>query len=780
MKQRDEERITEILGNLLHGIISITYEDCIMINKISLKYLEKKYTNLNTIYEILQISNILYNNTSREVLPLEDGVYDMIVRKYDKETYNGAPVGAPPISFNVEKSDIGAPNVIENTDEKIEIATVIDPTNMQYYQNLIRNDFPNILDYRHNQSEYVYMPSSDFIINNQDKISHSYPELVGTFYKCNFITIDDAIHAGLDDDDSTAGVFERDFLRPTYPIAYRYSYNGMVTLVAELKYDGVSVEAEIQGDTIITACSRGDTANNVATDLTPIFGGYKFHRAKNVNKDWLFGMKFECIVTKSNLERLEREHGISYKNARVAVVGLMGRKDAALFRDYLTLVPIKSAGIQFNDIEMELEFLNKNYSSGVYMRYAVLQGDYNSLLYQVKKFTEEAEYMRDVIDFMYDGVVISYVEPNTIAMLGRKKDKDMWSTAIKFNPMAKTAYFIGYTYSIGQDGRITPMAHFTPVEFFGTVHTKTTAHSYKRFMNLDLREGDIVLITYRNDVICYISKPNISYNTIRSYKIDPIPFPDKCPFCGSELVMSDKEGIAYCPNIKCPERLITKTSNMLNKLGILGFRKSMIRKLNVHNLTEFLNVDMHFAADAIGEGNAANLADAIQFIKSTTWDDYKLIGAIGFTSISDLRWKSILEEIPLQKIVTMNDHDLEISLSYIKGIGASIINTILEERKLLAEDLNTILGLKVNLSYGSKIVRPKIRFSGIRDDKLVEEFIAKGYDADGNKQATKDTYILIVPYIGFVSNKVRNVLSSKSEHYIMTPDQARDWLKNKF
>ena len=771
MKPKEETRITEILGGLLHGVNTVVYDDCVIINKIVAHYLNGTYKDLNTIYEILQISNILYNNTSREVLPLEDGVYDMVVRKYDSETFNGAPVGAPPISFDVEKSDIGASNVVENYDEKVDIATVIDPSNMVYYQNLINNDFPNQLDY--------IIHDNNPIVNNQDKIVHSYPELVGTFYKCNFVTTDDAIHAGIDDDDPSVGIFERDFLGATYNMASRVTGSNIVELIAELKYDGVSVEAEILGDTIISACSRGDTANDVATDLTPIFGGYKFHRAANVNlfKNQIFGMKFECIITKSNMARLEQDHGISYKNARVAVIGILGRLDAIKFRDYLTLVPIKSSGLPFNDILMEIDFLNEHYSSGVYMRYAILQGDYMSLLSQVKKFTEEAEYMRDVMDFMYDGVVISYTHPAVIAALGRDKDKDLWSTAIKFNPMAKTAYFMGYTFTVGQDGRITPMAHFTPVEFFGTIHDKTTAHSYKRFVDLDLREGDIVLITYRNDVICYISKPDISYNQIRDAEVDPIPFPETCPFCGTKLIFSSSGDSVYCPNKTCPERLVVRTSNMLKKLGILGFRKSMIRKLGIHSLTEFLNVDLVEAAKTIGDGNAENLELAIEILFEKQWEDYRLMGAIGFTGISDARWKSILEKIPLSKILTMNDHDLEVSLRYISGIGSGMVNTILEERKLFEEDIKTIVNdLNVRLSYGNKDKGPKVRFSGIRDKELMELFRAKGFDADGDKSVTKDTYIVIVPYEGYTSNKTRTLERVNSEHYFMTPTMAREWL----
>ena len=50
------------------------------------------------------------------------------------------------------------------------------------------------------------------------------------------------------------------------------------------------------------------------------------------------------------------------------------------------------------------------------------------------------------------------------------------------------------------------MAHFRPVEFFGAIHDKTTAHSLKRFLDLGLRCGDKVNLTLVNDVIAYITK----------------------------------------------------------------------------------------------------------------------------------------------------------------------------------------------------------------------------------------------------------------------------------
>ena len=47
---------------------------------------------------IIIISNIMYNNTSDEVLPLDDGIYDRLLAKYNQyeESY---PVGATPLQL---------------------------------------------------------------------------------------------------------------------------------------------------------------------------------------------------------------------------------------------------------------------------------------------------------------------------------------------------------------------------------------------------------------------------------------------------------------------------------------------------------------------------------------------------------------------------------------------------------------------------------------------------------------------------------------------------------
>ena len=63
--------------------------------------------------------------------------------------------------------------------------------------------------------------------------------------------------------------------------------------------------------------------------------------------------------------------------------------------------------------------------------------------------------------------------------------------------------------------------------------------------------------------------------------------------------------------------------------------------------------------------------------------------------------------------------------------------------------------MNIQSSFNPNEVResPQVRMTGVRDNKLSWAFAAKGFNiTDGS--VTKDTMILIVPYIGFTSSKV--------------------------
>lgn len=741
----------DLLNKILHSLMSgkldvLNPNNIANVSNEAVRIIQKsileEYDQLNASM-IISISQIVYNNTDRSVLFLDDGIYDLLLEKYRNYNEN-FQVGAPVISFNqdgesTKKSELIQPMVFMDNGEEFVQESL-------YYNDLSKT--PPI-------DPRLYIPidrnSGKIISKKNVNVPHMYPKLVGSLDKCKFTLDKEAMEKDVFDDENVK-VFERDFLAKHLQMGL-IDYNTPFELVAELKYDGISVEADVTNK-ILSARSRGDANNDIAADLTPILGGYVFPYAPEIPESEAFGMKFEAIMTYNNLDRMAKLRDKNYKNSRNGIIGLFGSSDAYDYRDLITLVPLATS-IENIDRVTEIEFLNKYYHSGEYLRYSILRGTYTEILFQVYKFVKEAETIRSIMPFMYDGVVISYRDPKIIEALGRENSINKYSVAIKFNPLVREAIFTGYSYTIGQDGTITPMIHYTPVEFYGTIHSKSSGHSYKRFNELGLAIGDIIQIEYTNDVMPYVTKPEVQNNFINPNQ--PIPFPSNCPCCGTLLTVNQSGKSAICPNKNCSERVIAKMANMMSKLNLKDFGEETFRALGTTSLHQLLNYT-YDDVKVLGPLTAEKLIQRIEEIKNTPVYDYKIMGSIGFTGLATETWRKILNVIPLSDIINLTDDALFASLSRVKGIGSKSAAIIVEERHLLKDDLNSIMELNnIIPSFGIK-QGTIIRYTGCRpDDDLTMYLTSKGCDARPDAGVTKNTDILVVPYIGFSSSKSNKV-----------------------
>lgn len=750
-----------ILQVLRSGDLSVINDRCIkFINDLVMEELGKSVNDINDIInmeKIIIISNILYNNTDRAILPLEDGVYDLLLERYRKYSPS-YQVGAEVVKFNQ--------NDFEQYQEKpILINPILIVDEKKYEESLFIDDISRTP--KPNKLDGLMTP---FIEDQQLSKSftdtkHVYPKLVGTLDKCKFVLNSQAMEKGVFEDDNVR-VFERDFLQKHLAMGL-LNMEKEFYVVAELKYDGLSVEAEVS-DRVHSARSRGDMDTNEATDLTPILKNYLFrHAMGEVPMDNIFGMKFEAILTYENLQKISQIRGKEYKNPRNAIVGLFGSNDANLFRDYVTLIPLATS----MDVDRltEIEFLNKYYCNGELLRYSVLYGNYTSILFQVKRFVEEAEYMRSFLPFMYDGVVISYIEPNMIDALGRDNYVNKYSVAIKFNTLKKQTTFLGYSYTIGQNGTVTPIIHYNPVEFYGTIHTKASGHSYSRFIELGLRSGDIIEVEYVNDVIPYVSKPDTDHNRNNNNPLEE--FPTFCPSCGSRLQSTGSGKSIICENILCPDRNISRITNMIDKLGFKEFSQETMKTLNITSLKQLVCLT-YDQVKVLGEVNGQKLLDKISVFINTPMYDYRLMGSLGFTSLAIEKWRSILKNIKLIDILEMNIEDLAESLRTVRGIGDTSRNIIIREREIFKDDLEFIKsqlykGMVIS-TFGSSDGK-NIRFTGIRSDELVNLLNELGHNASDGA-VTKDTDILIVPNRDYRSSKTSKL---KPDGLIIPYDEFR-------
>ena len=752
----------QIYDDLKMGITQSLDENLIKINDYIVHLLKLPSLNSSQVDELrvlIGIGNITYNNMDKEP-PIEDGIYDMMLecyRKYDPN--NSYPVGAIPVSFANDTTEIAQSMAIP-------IFRKMDRTELSYERNMM---FPNII---HDNALLDFdRPRFENDFNNNQYISkrlhdtqHNHPDLVGTFDKCKFVLNAQADAVGVLNDSNVA-IVERDFFMPLLREGI-ISPTEELCMIATIKYDGISVEADCS-NTLHSARTRGDTGMGVASDITPILSGYRF----NDSITEINGIKFEAIIDKYNLARLNLSRKDNYVNCRMAIIGIMNSSDALNYADYITLVPIatdiKDANGNPLDRLVELEFLNKYYAKDEFMRFNILKGDYPTLLYKMKRFVEEAEYAREQMPFMYDGVVFEFYDPKIRRRLGRDNYIDRYKVAVKFNPMKKESIFTGYTYSIGQDGSITPMCHFKPVEFMGTIHNKTTAHSYKRFKELDLRVGDPINLQYVNDVIVYVTKSDkINPNNPKRLYSSKDQFPDVCPECGCPIFISNSGDSAYCTNMGCPGIVKKRMVNMISKLGIVNFGESTIQALPYSHLWQLLEASKdpeNFKA-VLGPNERVQFAMQLQQFLNKPVKDFKVMGALGFTSIAEKTWKVILAKLSLKEIYEYyasgdpNNSNLRQTLINIKGVGPVTIDTILMEMKYFLSDVKYILDNMELVTTSRRVDRgvatpflslkktPVIRFSHCRDKELCAKLESMGCDADDSAGVTKDTTVLLIPY----------------------------------
>ena len=111
------------------------------------------------------------------------------------------------------------------------------------------------------------------------------------------------------------------------------------------------------------------------------------------------------------------------------------------------------------------------------------------------------------------------------------------------------------------------MIHYDPVEFYGTIHTKSSGHSYARFNELALHKGDIISVEYVNDVMPYVSRPindfNLDNEKIVPLEVFPITF-------ASLFRFSTVYCFSCCVKVNIPAKTISMI-NIASKILIIFF-----------------------------------------------------------------------------------------------------------------------------------------------------------------------------------------------------------------
>lgn len=759
------QELNNIFNNLMNGEFP---DDNV---KYKINQMVESLLNTNILSEqqiedtkiILQICNTIENCSDTKLIL--DDPYDLLYEKYKIYRPNDFQVGSFDIQFKAmnqlneaskENMKVWMNRLDKEQEEKMLFREELAIPNYEvpkqlFYKNFMRRDV-------------------GYINKRNNNMNHDYPKLIGTLDKVKFVLNQQAIEKGVFTD-SNMKVLERDFFGLHVQQGILNPHR-RIRILLELKYDGLSVEGK--GNTCLhTAMSRGDMDSDKASDLTPILKGYKFPNAPlELYKEDPFGLKFEAIITRLDLNVFNYVKNYSYKNCRTGIIGLFSGSDAYEHQNLITLVPLATSleGV-FKDRVEEIEFLNMCYATKIPLKYAVIEGDLTSILFQVKRFVEEAEAMRPYMDFMYDGVVLSYLDQDIIDKLPRSNYVNKHTVAIKFNPLKCQSTIRGLTISIGQDGVAVPKIHFDLISFYGTTHNKASIHSYERYKQLGFRYGNIGDFEYVNDVMPYVTKPDNHFNSEIDKNNPPIPFPKECPECGTKFVPSKTGKNMLCTNLDCKGRSLSRVVNMLKKLNLKDFADATFEKIKLYSLTEVLSLTYEQLLDfGLGEVNSEKFMERINYIKTEPIYDYEILGALGFDNIAKEKWKKILNKYTLEELMNMPEVFRYSAIAEIYGLGPETARVFNDRYEFFINDLISVLNLE-NIKSSKGVILPKVKLTGFRDLELIEAATKAGFDI-GEGSVTKDTNILLVKSLSHESPKVTK--AKENGVMIMTKEQFKE------
>jgi DNA ligase (NAD+) len=579
------------------------------------------------------------------------------------------------------------------------------------------------------------------ITNAQNKVigNHLYTDLRGSLHKVHFITRKDK---GKDKRRSLEEWL--DSIERIYPDIYKET----LELKISPKYDGISIVFECEDNIVKRGLTRGFTQNNEAIVISH-FNGHDFsvYNEKDYKR---FGLKTEAIMKDNVFEEFKERFG-DFKSPRSAVSSIFNSND--LNQDklkYITLVPLRIQGFDSNSISMP-ESMEAWYP-GLSI---IIKG--NSDCQKDRIITSIREVLEDGTETLrpestpVDGAVITILNENVQKILGREDNINKFEVAYKYPPDQAKTTLKGIEFQVGLMGNVSPVAKIEPVKMKGNKIKSISLGSMNRFMELGLRLGDEVVIKY--DIVPYLV---IDDTCKRNMHEQPLPAPNRCPFCEMPLV---KEPLLKCENPMCDHRSIGKIVNYITKMNIAnideGIVESLYREGVLLTIKDLYSLDKHesqiIQMPGFGKKSFGRIVDGI--VARSEVYDYELLGSLGIANIGRRVFNKITSIYMLPEIVEMCRRNDDSTLKAIPGIGGKMANKIIEgviKNEELIRFLCTTLKVTRSVIGENGL---KFCFTKVRDKDFEAYLIKQGHSIIDS--VVKDLDILIVPDLSEESSKIQ-------------------------
>lgn len=438
--------------------------------------------------------------------------------------------------------------------------------------------------------------------------------------------------------------------------------NTVYEYVAELKFDGISINLVYVNAKLTIGATRGDgqSGEDVTANIKTIRSIPLVLAAKKAPE--FIEIRGEVYIDKKdflkiNQERLEAEEDL-FANPRNATSGSMKLLDSSLVaKRRLNFFAHSIGAYRGHKILSQWEFFSKLKDWG-------LRVNNNSVLCnsieEVINYCNHWQEKRDGLAYEIDGIVIKVNSFSQQERLGFTAKSPRWAVAYKFAARQATTKVLGISVNVGRTGVITPVAQLEPVVCSGVIISNATLHNFDEIQRLGLRVGDRVLIERAGDVIPKVVKVveqmgKSSYNK-----------PNLCPACGEKIIKEKVEDVAYrCINSDCPAQLERALMHFSSRdaLDIEGLGEAVIVQLVRVGLLKSL-ADIYklkftdlLKLEFFKDKKANNLILAIE--KSKTQSLARLIFALGIRHVGQKAAYTLAQEfVSMDKLMAVKLEDL--------------------------------------------------------------------------------------------------------------------------
>ena len=402
-----------------------------------------------------------------------------------------------------------------------------------------------------------------------------------------------------------------------------------ITYVVEHKFDGLTINLTYENGELIGAATRGNgiTGEEILPQVRTI-------RSVPLKIPFTGRMEVhgEGYMRLSVLEKYNRTASEMLKNPRNAAAGALRNLDPAVTAARRLDACFYDVGYiegkEFKTQKEMMDFLREN-------RFPVSDCEIECPnLQRAIEAVHAIEQSRGDLDYMIDGAVIKICDFATRDALGYTDKFPRWAIAYKFEAEEVTTLLEDVTWQIGRTGKLTPLAHVSPVELAGATVRKATLNNYTDILRKRVKIGARVWIRRSNEVI-----PEIMG---RVDEFEPgereIEKPTVCPECGANLI--ERGAHLFCPNRDgCKKQIVMRLSHFAGReaMDIETFSEKTAEQLVNLNLIQeadqlyALEKEQLAGLDRFGEKKAENLIQAIEKSKNPKLSAF--IYAIGIPNV---------------------------------------------------------------------------------------------------------------------------------------------------